>query len=135
MKVLTLLILLGLSLAGVGQNANTLKPLPKLGWNGLGLSSESGSLVPAQSLKLDSLTLDEWKDPYMLRYGKKKDQQEQAMIQPNSSPAQENINDPWNMPVAKPGAGNWNMPVAVPDSTVDYFLKMKKIGQGNDLRK
>lgn len=135
MKVLTLLILLSLSLAGVGQNANTLKPLPKLEWNGLGLSSESGSLVAVPSLKMDSLTLDEWKDPYTMRYGQKQEEQEQAMIFPGASPKQENAYDPWNMPVAKPGADNWNMPVAVPDSTVDYFLKMKKIEQGNGLRK
>ncbi|MCY1720730.1 hypothetical protein OU798_10270 [Prolixibacteraceae bacterium Z1-6] len=36
-----------------------------------------------------------------------------------------------NMPVIVPLGNHWNMPVAVPDSTVNYFIRDKRIGSGN----
>ncbi|RIJ48871.1 hypothetical protein D1614_10125 [Maribellus luteus] len=124
MKVLALLFLISLSLAGVGQNADTLKTLPGIEITGFLQDFKTDSLGLPLKLKMDSLSLDEWKDPYTMRYGQKQEEQEQAMIFPGASPKQENAYDPWNMPVAKPNANNWNMPVAVPDSSVDFSLKI-----------
>jgi len=124
MKLLTLFLFLSLSLTGVCQKANTLKPLPKIQFAGFLQNTQPDTLKLPLILKPEPLTFNEWKDPYLLRYGKKKDQLTEAMIQPNSLSAKENTYDPWNMPVAKPGSAGWNMPVAVPDSTVRYYLKI-----------
>lgn len=124
MKILTLFLFLSLSLSGVCQKPNILKPLPKIQFAGFLQNTQTDTLKLLLNLKPEPLTLNVWKDPYLFKYRKKKDQLSEAMIQSNLSSVQDNTYDPWNMPVAKPGAGSWNMPVAVPDSTVRYYLKI-----------
>ncbi|MCK3683503.1 hypothetical protein [Maribellus sp. YY47] len=135
MKLLTLFLFLSLSLTGVCQDSKTLQPLPKLEFSGFLHNFKTTSAEIPVSLKLDSLTLDEWRDPYLLGYGRMKEQPKLAMMQLHVSEEKGTSNNPWNMPVAKPGTGNWNMPVVVPDSTVFYYLKITGEETGNYGRK
>ncbi len=105
---LSLLLLVG-SFTAFAQHNFSLKPMPKIDFTTGNPASDSLKIAfDTLNIQPDyKLYFSEQKTPEIKKY-KNKPQ--------------------YRMPIATPGDFAWNMPIVVPDSSVNYAIRIKRLG-------
>ena len=121
-KYVIIAILAGLAIYGQAQKKKAI---------------ESGKKNETEMLKSDSAIQKRLQEFNTFREKHKFTFTQPGESEKNDSVLQQSISGQPNyrMPVVKPGSYQFNMPVAVPDSTVDYYLQIKKIDGVNPKEK
>lgn len=127
--VLIMVVILGAAIISAAQKSKTDKTFQQKKFNTEVITDSAEYFAISSTFKTDTSEI------YILPFQKLPDDSFTQNNQGKNDFFANRQNPEFRMPVARGGYNYFNMPIAVPDSTVEYYIKNKRIESVNPLEK